>query len=344
MIAVLSVFHNYDGKLYVKDIPIPVPGPNEVLIKISYSCICDDEIQIVNGGSNYFRTYTSPDNLQGIGHEASGIVVQTCPAAREMGITEGTPVTIHPNSFCGKCAYCLSGRENLCIYRTSTMRMMREYVAVNYRNVYPLRDRISLLEGSLVQPVACVLHAIELAEIKFGQSVCVIGNSFAAVIMIMLAKQRGAKMITAIGLDDNYLNVAKLHGAEHVFSLQNSEDIARAMAVTDYLGYDVVLEASWRYVNKEMAMGFLGRGGTIVYFSQVNTNTIISFNAFEAFWKEVTIRTAYGFPYSFDRTIDCIRTLDLSSLTTNVYQVAEIQRAYESMCYGDSLKAIIRFS
>lgn len=344
MKPMLSVYHNYDGKLYVKDIPAPTLRPNEVMVKIVYSCICDDELQLINGGSNYFRAYPAQENtLQGIGHEASGIVVQSCPAARAAGIFEGAQVTIHPNIFCGKCVYCLTGRENLCIHRASTMRMMREYVAVDYSNVYPLNGRISLLKGSLVQPIACVLHAIEKANIHFGQSVLVVGNNFAAIVMIMLARQRGAKLIATIGMDDLYLSTAKQQGADYVFSLANNEDMAKAMQITNHIGYDVVLEASWMYLNKEIAMGFLGRGGTIVYFSQVNTNTNIYFNAFELFWKEATIRTAYGFPYSFDRTIDCIRLMDLDTLTNNIYPISDIQKAYKSMLYGNTLKAIIKF-
>lgn len=341
-----AVFHNYDGKLYLEDIPKPAAGPDEVLIRIAYSCICDDEIQVVNGGSNYFRTYNtfSSNGMQGIGHEASGIVEQSCPKALEQGIVEGMEVTVHPNIFCGKCHYCLSGKENLCLHRKSTMRMMREYITVNYRNVYPLRGRIGLKEGSLVQPVACVLRAVENAGISIGQSVLVIGNTFASIIMVMLARQRGAKLISVIGFDDYFLRSAIQHGADYAFSIQKPEDIAKAMNVTDCLGYDVVLETSWLFINKDIAMGMLARGGTIVYFSQVNTNATLSFNAFETFWKEATIRTAYGFPFGFERTIDCIKMLDLESLTATTFSVEDIQEAYESICYGHNLKAIIRFN
>ena len=334
-----AVFHNYDGKLYLDEIPKPVPGPEEVLVRIAYSCICDDEIQVVNGGSNYFRTYNSfsTNGMQGIGHEASGIVEKSCPEAEELGIVEGVEVTIHPNIFCGKCRYCLTGKENLCLHRTSTMRMMREYITVNYRNVYPLKGRISLKEGCLVQPIACVLRAVENSGITFGQSVLVIGNTFASIIMVMLARKHGAKLVSVIGFDDYFLNSAISHGADYAFSIQKPEDMAEAMRVTDCLGYDVVLETSWLFINKDIAMGMLGRGGVIVYFSQVNTNATLSFNAFETFWKEATIRTAYGFPYGYERTIDCIKNLDLTSLTSTTYPISEIQAAYESISYGSNL-------
>ena len=339
----LAVLHKFDGKVYTMDIPKPQPKEYEVVVKIKYAGLCDDEMKIIGGSTDYYRSYTSYNSYQGIGHEASGIIEQSCPKAEEMGLVVGTHVTIHPYLRCGTCKYCRNGRENLCINRKYTMRMMCEYVVVDYRCVYKLPDDVSLLNGCLTQPIACVMRTIEQAGISFGQSVAIIGNSFSSIIMIILSRMRGAKTITAVGLDANYKRAAIEHGADYTFSMQDQDDLIRAMNVTSNNGYDVVLEASSYYHSKEAALALLARGGTIVFFSNVNINTVVSFSSFELFWKEAIIKTSFDFPYLYPKTISCIAQMDLSQLTKDIFPVSDVQSAYEYMYYGRVLRAIVEF-
>jgi len=345
----LAVFHNFDNVLYVKEVPMPVRADQQIMVKISYCCLGDSEAKIISGNDNsendnYYSSCLESNGYYGVGYEASGIVVDTCQEAAAAGLDVGTPVCIHPKLFCGKCHYCKSGRENFCIDSQNTMRMMREYIVVDYNSVYPLNDMSSLLFGSFAYPVACALHAIDHANISMGQNVAIMGNSFISLIVTLLARNRGAKVVTALGLDPQYNELIVHHGANHAFSLKSPDDLVQAIKMTNDYGYDVVLEASHFFSSEEIAMSLLGRGGTIVFFSQASINANIRFNFYELFWKEAKIKASYGCPYSFTQAISSLQHMNLRFLEDNVYDLSMVQQAFEDANYGRCLKAIIRFS
>lgn len=343
-----AVYHNFDSQLYIENIPVPKCKTNEVLIRICYCCLGDSEITLISGRDNsgidnYSNDRHENNGRYGVGYEASGIIVQTCEEAAAIGLKIGTPVSIHPQCNCGKCIYCRAGKENLCINSTRNMRMMREYITVDYSCVYPLENKNMLLQGALMYPVACAMHAVNLANITIGANVAIIGNRFISLIASILARNSIAKNVTIFGSTKAYCELALKYGASHAFLLNDPDELVRAINLTGDHGYDIVLDTSQFISSEGAAMDLLRRGGIIVYFSQANVNTRASFNFYELFWKQATIKTAYRCAQSFPQTAACLSLLDLDFFSNCVYELNDVQQAFNDGLTGKCLKPIIHF-
>ncbi len=153
----------------VLDVPKPSIGPEEVLIKVAYCGICGSDVTAYKTG-NYVTGLV-------IGHEFSGIIEEIGPNVERLKV--GDRVTGNGVMPCCRCKFCLGGRPSLC----ESMEMLgvtidgalTEYVKLPASAVYKLPNELSLLHATLVDPLACVLHAINLSSFKPMNSVLIQG-------------------------------------------------------------------------------------------------------------------------------------------------------------------------
>ena len=147
----------YDGPetLAFRDVPDPVAGQGEQLIKILSVGICGSDMHAFLGHDE-----RRPAPLI-LGHEAAGIVVG--------GPRDGERVTLNPLVTCGTCAACTSGHDNLCAERSIISMPPREgafaqYVAMRDKNLVTVPDHVTLDMAALAEPIACGWHAVRLAK------------------------------------------------------------------------------------------------------------------------------------------------------------------------------------
>ncbi|TIP52492.1 MAG: iditol 2-dehydrogenase, partial [Mesorhizobium sp.] len=148
------------GKIALREVPKPVPGPEDILVKIEACGVCGTDRHLFHGEF----PCTPPVTL---GHEFSGIVEAVGPAVS--GITVGDRVTGDPNIACGRCAHCHAGRVNLCS-NLSAIGIHRDggfadYVLVPQKQAFRLPADLKPAHGAFCEPLACCLHGVDLAAI-----------------------------------------------------------------------------------------------------------------------------------------------------------------------------------
>ena len=168
--------------LRIEERPRPVPGPEEVLIRVMACGVCGTDVHIFEGDKG--AAEVTPPTI--LGHEFSGVIEET--GRNVTGFAVGDRVCVDPNRNCGRCRYCREGLAHFCVqmtgYGTTVDGGFAEYCAVDKCQVYKLGPNTTFEQGAMTEPVACCLHGIDLCEIRPGASVAVIGGGMIGLLMV----------------------------------------------------------------------------------------------------------------------------------------------------------------
>ena len=313
--------------LRLEDVPKPEISDNEVLIRVNASGICGTDIHIYRGE---WKTNT-PIIL---GHEFSGVIADV---GREVkGLNIGDPVVAEPNIPCGSCYFCrMSERnyfcENLEATGVTVNGAFAEYVKIVASNVYRLPKGYNLDEAALIEPLACCVRGIDQAEIRVGDTVAIIGAGPVGLILLQLALQSGASMVIQTDMEDSRLSLAKDLGADHTINITKEDPVESIKELTGGYGVDVAIEAVGKPEAITQAMRATRRGGRLVIFGVSPEDAVWKVRPFELYDKELTIKTSYRSPYTFQRAVKIAVSgrVRLKPLISHVFKLDDIHRAFE---------------
>ena len=174
--------------LRVKSKTIRPLGPGEVLVKIESCGVCGTDLHILEGKSRSRFPVV-------LGHEFAGFVED--PGTTDFAV--GTHVAVDPNIVCGTCAYCRRGLIHLC----SGLRAlgvdidggMAEFCLVPTKQIYVLPHGMSAEESMFIEPVSCAIHGMDMAQVKTGDVVLILGGGTIGLVMLQLVKHAGASAV-----------------------------------------------------------------------------------------------------------------------------------------------------
>lgn len=313
--------------LRLEDVPKPEISDNEVLIRVNACGICGTDIHIYRGE---WKTNT-PIIL---GHEFSGVIADV---GREVkGLNIGDPVVAEPNIPCGSCYFCrMSERnyfcENLEATGVTVNGAFAEYVKVVASNVYKLPKGYNLDEAALIEPLACCVRGIDQAKIKIGDTVAIIGAGPVGLILLQLALQSGASMVIQTDMEDSRLRLAKELGADHTINVTEEDPVESIKELTGGYGVDVAIEAVGKPEAITQAMRATQRGGRLVIFGVSPEDAVWKVRPFELYDKELTIKTSYRSPYTFQRAVKIAVSgrVRLKTLISHIFKIDKVHRAFE---------------
>ncbi len=261
--------------LELQDVPQPVPGPGEVLIRIAACGICGSDVHGYDGSSGR----RIPPLV--MGHEAAGTV-----AAMGDGVTSaqvGDRVTFDSTVYCGQCAFCLRGEVNLCDNRqvvgVSCGEYRRagafaEYVTVPQRIVHRLPATMSFAEAAMLEPVSVALHAVKVSDLHGGETAVVIGAGMIGLLTMQAARAAGCSRVMIADVDTTRLRLAEAMGATEVLHLSGSE-LAQEVYRRTGTGVDVALEAVGRNETVQAAIESVRKGGTVTLIGNITPQVTI---------------------------------------------------------------------
>jgi len=274
------------GKEDVQVLNVPKPSifADEVLIRVAYCGICGSDISAYKTG-NYVVGLT-------IGHEFSGTIEKV--GSKVEDLEAGDKVTGNGVIPCGKCSFCMSGKPSLC----ESMEMpgvtlngaFAEYIKLPARIIYKLPEELSLLDATLVDPLACVLHSIKLSSFKPLDSVLIQGAGPLGVLTLETLKKSAGKIIVA-EVSDGRKKLAQDLGADLVIDPREENLPAVIERQTDGLGVDVVFDTAGIPETLSENFTLVRKGGEIMVVGITEEPTPSDF--FTIVLNELTIRGAY---------------------------------------------------
>jgi L-iditol 2-dehydrogenase len=258
------------SQLAVADLPAPVPGVDEILVRVAACGICGSDVHGYDGSSGR----RIPPIV--MGHEAAGVV-----AAAGSGVSEFKPgdrVTFDSTVYCGQCEFCLRGEINLCNNRqvigVSCGEFRRagafaEYVVVPQRIAYHLPDTLQFQEAAMLEAVSVALHAVRVSEMKGGETVLVIGAGMIGLLTLQAAKAAGASRVLVADVDASRLLTAESFGAETLL-LSGADLVQEISRRTEGRGVDLVLEAVGRPETVAASIASVRKGGTVTLVGNIS--------------------------------------------------------------------------
>jgi 2-desacetyl-2-hydroxyethyl bacteriochlorophyllide A dehydrogenase len=224
--------------LELHEVPMPSPGPHDVLVRVQAAGICHSDAHYRAGIS---RVEPLPMTL---GHEVAGVVAQIGSAVQT--VKPGDRVCLHYLATCGECEWCRAGNEQFC----PTAQMIgkhrdggyAECILIPARSVFALPEEIPFAQGAIMMcSTATSLHALRKARLQPGESVAVFGVGGLGVSAIQLAKALGAGGVFAVDINPRKLELAASLGAVPV-NAHEVDPVTTIQGLTRGRGADVSLE------------------------------------------------------------------------------------------------------
>ena len=307
-----AVFYGKND-LRIEEIAKPVPSRDEVLVKVMACGVCGTDVHIFHGDEGIGETPAGTV----IGHEVAGLVEAV--GADVKNVKPGDRVCVDPNVLCNNCDYCRGAIGHFCEHMTGIGTMVNggfaEYCAVPQTQVYRIADTTSYEQAAMTEPVACCLHGIDLCEIACGETVAVIGGGMIGMIMLQLAKSRGAGRLILIEPVQEKREIAKKLGADLCIDPVN-EDVEKTLAEHGVDRIATVIECVGKVATMETAVRIAGNKSVVMLFGLTAPNDQMTVKPFELFKKEITLKASFINPYTQKRALTMIESgnVDVSSI------------------------------
>ena len=328
------------GSFEVRQAPELHPGPGEVVIKNMVCGVCGTDVHIFHGEPG--SADVNPPVV--LGHEYSGEVVEVGEGVT--ALKPGDHVTVDPNIYCGECVYCRNGKKQLC----ETMQAVGvtrdggfgEYSLVPAAQAFKLGDSVPYEAGAMAEPVACCLHGIDLAGIKAGDRVCIVGGGAIGLIMLQLAKLSGASTLVLSEPNEKRRQVALSLGADAAID-PTAPDAGSAYEAALGDGADVVIECVGNNAAVKSAFQLAKKGATIVLFSVPKVEATFDLPLFDVYKKELTIKGSFVNPDTHERAVRLINSgkLDFTSIITHRFNLDQLPEAIAMQMSSESIKVVV---
>ena len=325
------------GDLRLHEEPTPVPGPGEALVRVTAVGLCGSDVHWFNEGHIGGDRIVAPLIL---GHECAGMI--------ESGARRGTRVAIDPAITCGRCEYCEEGNPNLC----SALRFaghapqdgaMRGLLAWPERCLVPLPEGMSDVEGAMLEPLGVALYAVDLGRVGPGMSVAVLGCGTIGLSVLQVARAAGATRLFATDLPGvpHRLEAARSFGAS-TFEVDGGGEAEAILRATDGKGADVSFEAAGDPEAVEAAVAAVKPGGMAVLIG-IPSEDRIAFTASLARRKDLTVKVAHRMKHTYPRAMRLVASgrVDVRSLVTHHFPLAEVARAFQSAQRREGIKVFL---
>ena len=323
--------------LRVENIDKPKVGPGEVLVKVKAATTCGTDVKIFQrgyvGGVIQYPTV--------FGHEWAGDVAEVGE-----GVSwprKGMRVRAGNSAPCLRCKMCQKGSYNLCEDMMWLWGAYADYIKVPARmvmvNMQEIPSHLGYEEAAITEPLACVLHGIEEARMRLGDTVAIIGAGPVGLLHLLTAKKMGAEKVIVSDLVEERLRVAKQLGAEEIINAKQEEPVEKVRRLTGGYGADVVIEAIGLPATWEQALRMVRKGGTVLEFGGCPPGTEIKVGTELLHYGEVTVLgTFHTTPAHFKKALSLIASgaIKVKPLITRKMKLDEVKDAFEILTTSKS--------
>ncbi len=337
------------GKFGLEEVPRPMPGPGEALLRVTLTTICGTDLHIVRG------EYAVRPGLV-IGHEAVGVVEARGAGVRHVEI--GQRVLVGAITPCGQCRACLSGHAAQCgreagyhalggwRFGNTIDGAQAEYLVVPdaAANLAPIPDGVTDEQAVLLADITSTGFAgAESADIRVGDAVVVYAQGPIGLCATAGARLRGAALVVAVDPDPHRRVMARRFGADVVLDPAACDPAAEVRRLTDG-GADVAIEALGTQATFEAALRSLRPAGTLSSLGVYSGKLAIPYDAFAAGIGDYRVVTTLcpGGKERMRRLLELVRTghFDPAPLVTHHFRLADIGAAYA--LFGDRKEGVLK--
>ena len=302
------------GKLEVKEIPTPKPGKDELVIKMLACGICGTDRHILLGEHPAAMPLV-------LGHEFGGEVTAV---GEGVDFKVGDLVSVDPNIVCGTCDHCLAKRtahcRNLAALGVTLNGGFAEYVLLPKSQAYLVPKNLNPLYLGLVEPLACCIRGMDLAQVKAGDRVAVLGGGSMGMLIVQLVKLAGASEIILITRQKQRREIAMKLGATSTID-PIAEDVTKVLK-----DIDVSFEVAGVSQTFQQACAITRSGGTVLVLGVAPSHETVQFSVYDLLIRGLKIIGSYINPYTQGRAAELISSgkLNLDLIISKTVSLDEL--------------------
>lgn len=317
------MYGTHDVRL--EDVPIPEPGPREVLVKVKSVGVCGSDVHYYEHGR--IGSFVVRDPLI-LGHESSGVIVALGEAATKHEV--GERVTLEPGVPDGTCRECRAGRYNLCpnvrFFATPPIDgAFTNYVAIHEDFAFELPDKLSDNAGALMEPLSVGIWACRKAGVKAGDHVLVTGAGPIGLLAMQVALAHGATDVTVTDVSPERLEIARRTGASRAL------DVSKEPLTEAGIEVDVLIECSGNpHALSDGIHCTRPAGIAVVVGMGPDENTTVPLAFIQN--REITLTGTFRYANTYPAAIELAATgrVDLEAIVTSHYGLQDTGEALEA--------------
>lgn len=326
--------------LEMQQVPIPEPGPDEVLIKVAKTAICGTDVHIWNWDKWSAETVPVP---MVVGHEFCGEIVDAGVAVKKF--TTGQRVSGEGHIVCGTCRNCRAGRNHLCRNTlgvgVNRQGAFAEYLCLPQDNIVAIPEDIPDEIAAIFDPLGNAVHTA-LSFDLIGEDVLVTGAGPIGIMGALIAQQVGARKVVITDISEYRIRLAKKMGVMHVVNAasENLGDVMQEIGMTE--GFDVGLEMSGAAPAMRDMIDKMNNGGKIALLGIAPTEFAVDWN--QIIFKMLQVKGIYGREIfeTWYKMIALVQSgLDLSNLITHRIEADEFASGFSHMLSGEAGKVVM---
>ncbi|WP_372814162.1 zinc-binding dehydrogenase [Paenibacillus sp.] len=330
-------------QVQIQEFPVPIPGPNEVLIQMKASAICRSDMSIYYGnpvvGGDAAATRTIIP-----GHEPAGLVVQTGEGVAS--IREGDRVAVYLALGCGECVHCKSGYMMFCTSWKCVGFDVHggdaEYMVVPEKNCMKIPDSMSYVAAAVsTDAVGTLYHAQKRLHISGKDTLVVFGLGPMGGAGILVAKALGATVI-AVDMIEERLKLAKEElGADFTINGKTEDVVSRIRELTGNRGADAAIDCSGSTIAENQALDCVRPHGRVAFVGECRESTIRPSE--QLIRKQITVMGSWYFPIQeFEEICEFIvrKNVDVEKLVTHKFPLEQAELAFQMFDERKTEKAV----
>tara|TARA_B110000046_G_C13007818_1_gene405181 strand:+ start:1360 stop:2487 length:1128 start_codon:yes stop_codon:yes gene_type:complete len=352
--------------LKIEEVTLDTPGFNEVLIKIKAAGLCHSDLSVINGN----RPRQLP---MALGHEAAGKVIELGEGVKNLKVGDHVVFAFLPS--CGNCSYCQTGRAALCepgaaangkgtllgghqrihknkkyIYHHLGVSGFAEHAVASVDSLVKIDSEIpfniaALFGCAVLTGVGAVVNT---GQLKFGDSILIVGLGGVGLSAVLGAKAAGASKIIVADLNPEKRKVALTLGAHHSIDSSKEGALEELMKLTNG-GVDISVEFAGAITALEFAFLATKRGGTTVTAALPHPDARLQLSPVMLVGQEKTLKGSYLGSCVPSRDIPAYielyksGRLDVDKLISHTLHLNDINEGFERLAAGNALRQIIIF-
>lgn len=340
---------NEDRKMVVKEMPVPVPSENNMIVKIKYASICGTDFRTFMQGSSKIN----PPRI--LGHESAGVVIHAGAYAQSKGFRTGDRVTVAPAIGCGKCWPCRTGHTNMCDslktlgfqYEGAFAEQMEiPRHAIEMGNVIKIPDNVSDMSAALSEPAACAYNAQTYLNIQPDDYVVIYGSGYIGCIHAELARLAGASKIIMVEIAKPRAEIAKKMIPEIILINPREQNTAEEVKrITGGRGANVVITALSVPSAHTEAQQIAAKMGRISLFGGIAGEGKGYLDSNLIHYKELSVHGVHATTAAMMKKImDYVSEgkLNLEKYVSDVYELKDIQKGFEAIRDRNAMKILVK--
>ncbi|MTI94605.1 MAG: zinc-binding dehydrogenase [Firmicutes bacterium] len=261
----------------IRELPVPEPGPGEVLIRQRAVALCTMEQRVYTG----VKKFPYPGCW---GHEVSGVVEKIGPDC-QTDLQVGDHVALGVPYFCGECDNCSKGLEEHCVKKAPLPKIdgvvglfgMAEYMVIASKRALKISKDIPFEQAALTEPLACVLQGIKKVNVRLGDTVVVIGAGTMGLLNVLAAKSSGARVIVS-ELDAGRREKALKLGADAVINPAEEDVEVRVQELNEGKKAEAVIITIGNKHANDDAIKMVANYGSVLYFASAHPGEPLDIN------------------------------------------------------------------